>query len=99
MRSLERAVALYQGPFLEGFTLRNLPEWEEWLYHLRETLHEAFLDASLRLGNRYLDDGNPRQAVIVFKRLLFHAQDLEPAHEGLIRAYADQGRSAAALRQ
>lgn len=32
-------------------------------------------------------------------RALAVAPDLEPAHEGLIRAYADQGRSSAALRQ
>ncbi len=98
-RSLKRALDLYKGPFLEGFALKNLPEWEEWLYHRRETLHEAFVAAAMELGNHHLHHDDPQGAAVIFKRALFLVNDLEPAHEGLIRAYADQGRAAAALRQ
>ena len=40
---LVKAVNLYKGPFLDGFTLRNIPDWEEWLYHRRETFHQSFI--------------------------------------------------------
>ena len=29
--NLERAVQLYAGPFLDGFHLRGLPEFERWV--------------------------------------------------------------------
>ncbi|MDP8238076.1 MAG: AAA family ATPase [Candidatus Hatepunaea meridiana] len=96
---LERAVEMYKGPFLDGFTVRNLPEWEEWLYHRREALHQDFLNAAVELGNYYLVTDQAERSMTVFMRALSLAPDLDPAHEGLIRAYADQGRSAAAMRQ
>ncbi len=97
--ALKQAFDIYKGPFLDGFTIRNLPDWEEWLYHRREVLHESFLQTAVELGNNYLNKSQPDEAAAVFMRALSAAPYLEPAHEGLIRAYADQGRSSAALRQ
>ena len=97
--SLNRAVSLYKGSFLEGFTLKNLPLWEEWLFHRREELRNKFLDASVELGKIYLNAGEPGKALEPFMRALATAPDLEPAHEGVIRAYANQGKTSAALRQ
>src|SRR2546421_9571629 len=37
--TLERAVALYQGEFLAGFTVPEAPEFEEWLLQERHRLH------------------------------------------------------------
>lgn len=97
--NLMQALELYKGPFLDGFALRNLPEWEEWLYHRREALHQAFLSASGEVGDYCLRTGQAALAADVYLRSLALAPDLERAHEGLIRAYADQGRVSAAVRQ
>lgn len=99
LASLQKAVDLYKGPFLEGFTIKNLPEWEEWLYHRREGLHEEYLRAIVELGNIYLEQQQANKAVTTFLNALTAAGYLEPAHQGLIQAYAQQGRFSAAMRQ
>lgn len=99
VKSLSRAVSLYSGSFLEGFTLRNLPLWEEWLFHRREELRNKFLEAAVELGNIYLSSCEPVKALEPFMKALSTAPDLEPAHEGIIRAFADQGKTSAAMRQ
>ncbi len=96
---LQPILDIYRGPFLNGFTLRNLSEWEDWLFHRRETLHQKFLSASIALGNQALRSAQTDFAGDVFLRTLAYAPDLDQAHEGLIRAYADSGRTSAALRQ
>ncbi|MBZ0265675.1 AAA family ATPase, partial [bacterium] len=99
IESLKSAIDLYRGAFLDGFTLKNLPEWEEWLYHRREELHQRFINATIDLGDAYLTGSQPKQAVMVYLKSLSYAPDLEPAHEGLIRAYAQEGKTSSALRQ
>src|SRR5947209_7409609 len=42
---LERAVALYQGEFLAGFTVPEAPEFEEWLLRERHRLHGLLVQA------------------------------------------------------
>ncbi|MBM3327332.1 MAG: hypothetical protein FJY65_10255 [Calditrichaeota bacterium] len=99
IQRLEKALESYQGAFLDGFTLRNLLEWEDWLANRREILHQAFLNLSTEFGEHLLKVGNPDKAAAVFMRALTFDAMNEGAHAGLIRAYADQGRFPAALRQ
>jgi len=96
---LAQALESYKGPFLDGFSLRNLAQWEEWLFQRRESLHQSFLTASLEVGQSALQSGQASLASTVLLRALQFAPDLEQAHEILIRAYADLGRTSAALRQ
>jgi DNA-binding SARP family transcriptional activator/TolB-like protein len=42
---LERAVALYAGPFLDGFFLSDAPEFERWAERERERLRLAYCQA------------------------------------------------------
>ena len=95
---LFKALNIYKGSFLEGFTLKNLPEWEEWLYQTRETYQGKFLDVCIEAGNYYLTENQPDQSLKIFQRALRCLPDLEPANLGIIQAYADQGRVASALR-
>ncbi len=97
--ALEHAVDRYKGQFLDGFTLRNLPDWEEWLYHRREELLKRYLEGMVEIGNHYLNSRHSSKALDIFMHALSVANDLEPAHEGIIRAYAEQGKTSAALRQ
>ncbi len=46
----ERAVALYRGPFLDGFHLGDVKEFEEWLEHERGVLSENRASALERLA-------------------------------------------------
>ena len=47
---LERAVALYRGPFLDGLYLDGAPEFERWLEHERGRLAHAYASALERLA-------------------------------------------------
>ena len=94
-----QALELYKGPFLDGFSLRNVPEWEEWLYHRRESLHQAFLNSSEEVGEYCLQTGRAQLASTIYLRSLSFAPNDERAHSGLIRAYADMGRVSNAIRQ
>ena len=38
---LEAAIKLYRGDFLEGFAVRNAPDYELWLAHTQERLREV----------------------------------------------------------
>jgi len=88
---------LYKGLFLDGFALRNLSEWEEWLFQRREDFKQQFMNAAVELGNHYLMSHEPTLAIPLFTKALHATQDFEPAHDGMIRAYADQGKLSNAL--
>ncbi len=98
MAEFERSIQLYKGHFLEGFTLRNLPEWEDWLAQRRDMLHQNFLNIAIELGNHYLRENAASHALHLFNRALAMTPDFEPAHEGIIRAFGNQGKISSALR-
>ena len=66
---LERAVALYQGPFLDGFFLSGSPEFEQWSSAQRARLEDAVVRALAELASRAEDAQNFRAAVEWRKRL------------------------------
>jgi DNA-binding SARP family transcriptional activator len=47
---LEQAVALYQGSFLEGFSIGDAPSFEEWVLLKREQLERQLLEMLRRLA-------------------------------------------------
>lgn len=55
---LERAVQLYDGPFLDGFFLSGSTEFEQWTTTQRERLHIRVTDALARLATRAAEQGN-----------------------------------------
>ena len=57
---LERAVGLYDGPFLDGFFLSGSTEFEQWMTAQRERLHLRVTDALERLAARAAEQGDPR---------------------------------------
>ena len=58
-RNAEQALALYEGPFLEGVHLKSGEvELEEWVYTTREVLAASARVAWLELANREATKGN-----------------------------------------
>lgn len=96
--SLEEAVALYQGDFLEGLSVNEEP-FEEWLLVERERLRELAQEALARLLSLYNKSGNLDLAVRSAARLLSLDPLQEVVHRALMRLYAKQGRREAALKQ
>ncbi len=77
----EAALELYRGPFLAGFNLAGMGEWERWLGDERERLHRRAVEAAESLAARGEEEGDPR-AVMRWAR---HAAALEPDDEGTLR--------------
>ncbi len=96
---LDTAVALYRGPFLDGFHIADSVEFEEWAAAERLRLAARNADALFRLAAAADGRGDCTASIGWWMRLA----GLDPlggrAAEGLIRAYAAAGDVPAALRQ
>jgi len=97
-RDLERAVALYAGPFLDGFFLNAAPEFEHWVDTQRERLAARAATALETLAAAETAAGRHRAAVDWWRRLSV-VDPLNSRHAyGLMEALVAAGDRAAALR-
>lgn len=94
---LEGAVALCQGPFLDGFFLSGSAPFEQWVETQRARLAERVADALEQLGNAAEATGETRR-VVEWRRRLASMRPLD-AHAAvlLMNALAAAGDRAGAL--
>ncbi|MCA2987481.1 MAG: hypothetical protein INH02_08665 [Gemmatimonas sp.] len=92
---LERAAALYAGPFLEGVFLERAPGFDDWAARERARLTGRFIALCVTLVPRLLSDGRPAEAAALAEQWL--KEDLEDADAaiGLLTALAAPGTRAA----
>src|SRR5579871_4227576 len=91
LSALERAVALYRGPLLEGCG-------EEWILPERRAREEAFLQALETLGRQALEQARPSVAIGYLRRLLAVDPYRESVYGALMQALAEAGDFAAVTR-
>jgi eukaryotic-like serine/threonine-protein kinase len=96
--ALEDAVALYRGPFLDGFHLGDSAEFEEWAGGERTRLAARHADALARLADAAAARGDHAAACVRWRRLA--AVDPLSGHAalGLVRSLAASGDRAGAIR-
>jgi DNA-binding SARP family transcriptional activator/predicted ATPase len=99
LESLSEAVALRAGDFMEGFSLRDSPEFDDWQAREAETLDRELSSALRRLVALLATGGEYERALPHARRWLDVDPLHEPAHRELIRLYAWSGDRAAALEQ
>jgi DNA-binding SARP family transcriptional activator/predicted ATPase len=96
---LERAVALYRGSFLEGFSVSDSAGFEGWVLLTRERLARQVLAALHHLAAAYEQRGEYEQA----QRWAWRQIELEPwdeaAHQQVMQTLALSGQRSAALAQ
>jgi DNA-binding SARP family transcriptional activator/TolB-like protein len=94
---LERAVALYTGPFLDGFFLSGSPEFEQWSSLQRGRLEARVIEALERLAANAETEGDYRRAAEWRKRI----STIRPLDSGntvkLMAALVESGDRAGAL--
>lgn len=96
---LQAAVDAYAGPFLDGFSLPDAPDFDDWVFLERERLESLFVGALCRLGESHGSAGRYPEAVEALRRLL-HCDPLrEDVHRELMRLLALSGQRPAALAQ
>jgi DNA-binding SARP family transcriptional activator len=96
------AVLLYTGPFLDGFTLDDSPEFESWMVRERRRLAAAFADALASLAARASRDGRHLEAVGLWRRradLDLTDTDTTIGLMKSLRAVGDHGGALAAARE
>jgi DNA-binding SARP family transcriptional activator/Flp pilus assembly protein TadD len=97
--SLEKAASLYHGQFLEGFSLRDSPAFDEWQFFQGEKIQHELAFALEILTLTHGKIGNFDSA-IDFARQWINLDPLrEDAHRALMVIYASSGQRNAALRQ
>jgi DNA-binding SARP family transcriptional activator len=96
--ALDRACALYGGPFLDAFDARA-PAFDDWQATLRHRLHERAVDAMARRLAQHRASGDADRAVELALRLLAIDPLQEDVHAALMEVYAQLGRPVSALRQ
>jgi DNA-binding SARP family transcriptional activator/DNA replicative helicase MCM subunit Mcm2 (Cdc46/Mcm family) len=96
---LEEAVALYQGPFLSGFSLANSPEFDDWLFQAQRVYERVYLEVLARLVEAKSAAGDGQAAVHYAQKYLAVDELDEEMQRQLISLYAKGGDRAAAQRQ
>jgi len=94
---LADAVALYRGPFINGFYLEAAPEFERWTETERARLASRYADALRRLGDDAEKAGDV-SACAAWRKRLVETDPLSSRHAlAYMRALAAAGDRAAAL--
>ncbi|MDQ4075768.1 MAG: tetratricopeptide repeat protein [Chloroflexota bacterium] len=96
---LHDAVALYQGDFLEGFSVRDAPTFEEWALGERERLRQRALHALHELMIYHTTRHEFAAGIDFCTRLLALDPWREDAHRQLMLLLALSGQPTAAMAQ
>ncbi len=97
VEDLEQAVALYQGEFLQGFSLPDAATFEEWALVTRESLQRQALRALHHLVGFYEEQTAYEQALGFAYRQLELDPFQEAAHQQVMRLLAQSGQRNEAL--
>jgi len=96
---LRAAVRLHRGPFLDGFGLRDAPDFDDWQQLVGDELRRELAAALERLADAEAAAGLAPAAIAAARRRLALDPLHEPAHRRLMELYAAAGDRAAALAQ
>lgn len=99
VQHLRQAVTLYRGDFLEGFHVRDAPDFDEWLTWQRERLREQAWQALHTLAAHYAQRREYLAGIECLRRLLALDSWREEAHSQLMLLLARSGQRSAALAQ
>lgn len=93
------AVAVFRGNLLEGFAIRDAPDFEDWVRVESEALARELAGALADMASAREAAGDPAGALQAVRRWLALDPLHEPAHRALIRLHARAGDRAAAISQ
>lgn len=97
--ALAEAADLYRGDFMEGLSLRDSVEFDDWQFFHAEELRRQLALALDRLVRGHVDQGSFQAALPYARRRLALDPLHEPAHRQLMHLYALTGQRSLALRQ
>ena len=97
--TLSQAVGFRRGPFLQGFTLRDAPEFDDWMQIESTRLNQACLEALDRLIT-WAESHEAWAVAIRYAQQMIQIDPFaESAHQRLMRFYVRNREVGLALRQ
>ncbi|TMC20949.1 MAG: hypothetical protein E6J33_04010 [Chloroflexi bacterium] len=97
LAQLQRATGLPRGEFLEGFSLRDAPAFDDWVRFQREYWHLRTSEVFDRLSQMQFEAGELEAAIETVNRWLVLSPLHEDAYRRLMRLHFAAGDRAAAL--
>lgn len=94
-----RALSLYRGSFMAGFSLPNAAEYDAWQSQTARELTARYLRVLEKLVQRHTEAGDTAAAIACAQRYLQADEMCERMHRALISLHAMTGDQAAAARQ
>jgi predicted ATPase/DNA-binding SARP family transcriptional activator len=98
-QTLARAAELYRGDFMQGFTLRDSVQFDDWQFFQSDSLRRELAAVLQKLAAIQAGQGRFESAIPYARRWLALDPLLEDAQRLLIQLYAWSGQRNAALRQ
>jgi len=99
VHGLERALTLYKGDFLAGFSISESQGFEEWLRSERQRLRVGVMQALGHLIDFHVERASFDAGIVHATRLLELDPLREDAHRQMMRLRACSGQRSAALAQ
>ena len=99
IKQLENLLLVYRQPFLNGFTVQNAPDFDNWILLQRGYLHNLIVEALLKLCDYTYWAGQYQRSMEYAQELLQIEPALEEAHYKLMSLYALNGQRTMALNQ
>jgi len=96
---LVESTRLYRDHFMTGFSLRDSPTFNEWIFAKSEELRYQLAGALTNLSEDYCTLGQADQAIPHARRLITLDPLNESAHRRLMKIYLQAGQHSAALKQ
>jgi len=96
---LEETIRLYRGDFLEGFNLKDCPQFDDWQFYQRDTLRSEYGQALQLLVRGYEAKQEWEKALQQARRWASLDRLNETAQRAIIRLYKKMGQRSAARRQ
>ena len=96
---LERAVSLYKGNFLEGFSISDSPGFEVWVLQKREYYRLKQIQTFRRITANYQKTGQFEKALDYARRLLAFEPWNEEGHQQVMGILSRMGRRSEAIAQ
>jgi DNA-binding SARP family transcriptional activator len=99
LANYKQAVALFNGDFLAGFSLRDSPEFDNWQYFQTEELRREIGRIYQQLAEWFLQKQDYVQAIAYAQPWLQLDELNENAHRALMRIYYASGQRSASIQQ
>lgn len=96
---MQKAIELYQGSFLDGFSVIHAPMFEEWVLNKQEQFHLLAIQAFYQLAGDTLRRADYQLSIEYLRQLVSLDPLQEEAHQYLMLAYANLGQQVAAVQQ